>query len=54
MYEAEEEAWRELARKQDLKKMDEAFHQYLLDCKPEASPMALKEAFSAGWRSAKE
>ena len=54
MYDAEEEAWRELARKQDQQRLDEALERFINDYKPEASPSLIRVAFEAGWRAAKE
>jgi hypothetical protein len=54
MYDAEEEAWKDLARQQDLQRMDEAFRRYMEQNKPEASPSLVREAFAAGWRARSE
>jgi hypothetical protein len=54
MYDAEEEAWRELARKQEQQRLDEALERFINDYKPEASPSLIRVAFEAGWRAAKE
>ena len=54
MYDAEEEAWRELARKQEQQRLDEALERFINDYKPEASPSLIRVAFEAGWRAAKQ
>lgn len=54
MYDAEEEAWRELARRQEQQRIDEALQRWMEQTKPEASPKLIREAFLAGWRAAKE
>lgn len=54
MYDAEEEAWRELARRQEQQRLDEALQRFMQEYKPEASPTLIRVAFEAGWRAAKE
>jgi len=54
MYDAEEEAWKELARRKEKQRLDEAFERFMHEHKPEASPAVIKAAFQAGWEAAKE
>lgn len=54
MYDAEEEAWKELARRKEQQRLDEALERFMHEYKPEASPTLIKVAFEAGWKAAKE
>lgn len=54
MYDAEEEAWKELARRKEQQRLDEALEKFMHEYKPEASPTLIRVAFEAGWKAAKE
>ena len=49
MYDSEEEAWRDLEKRKERERFEDAFAEFMDRCKPEASPAVVRLAFEAGW-----